>query len=169
MKDWNNANSLFQRRLPCCRRPRVLRSLISAREQKKQPRISFVESRIAVSMFFVYQIFCWLLITKTLTPGSGRVWDSGKRKISWRDTGFDHYSTRQPEFAKVLARDAVLGEKNGVRYLSDISSRFRIVVKKEQECAIRNPLPDPARERQRLNHKQSLLFMFMPELPCDIK
>ena len=37
------------------------------------------------------------------------------------------------------------GKKNGVRYLSDISSRFRIVVKKEQECAIRNPPSGPCK------------------------
>ena len=162
MKDSKNANSLFQRRLPCCRRPRVLRSLISAREQKKQPRISFVESRIGVSMFFCVSIVLLTSDHKDTNTREGysrdqpefdrsMVWDSGKRKISWRDTGFDHYYTRHREFAKILApRDAVLGmrcwgKKNGVRYLSDISSRFRIVVKKEQECAIRNPPSGPCK------------------------
>ena len=160
MKDWKHANSLFQRRLRCCRRPRVLRSLISPREQKKQPRISFVESRISVSMFFVYQIFCWLLITKILTPGSGRVF-SGSAGI-WPKYGVGFGKTqniltgygiwpllysatgiRQSLGTGCGVGNEVLGEENGVRYLSDISSRFRIVVKKEQECVIRNSPSGP--------------------------
>ena len=35
--------------------------------------------------------------------------DSGKSKIYLRDTGFDHYS--EAGFAKIVARDAVLGKK----------------------------------------------------------
>ena len=162
MKDWKNANSLFQRRLPCCRRPRVLRSLISAREQKKQPRISFVESRIAVSMFFVYQLFCWLLITKTLTPGKGilgisrnltEVWCGIRENAKYLDGIRDLSTTilgigNSPKSWHHEMRCwgwGVGGKKNGVRYLSDISSRFRIVVKKEQECAIRNPPSGPCK------------------------
>ena len=55
--------------------------------------------------------------------------DSGKRKISRRYTGFDHFS--ESGIRQIFARDAILGY------------RMRASLEQERECGvIRTPLPD---------------------------
>ena len=111
--------------------------------------------------------FCKFLRVWKGTLGSG-IWPEiycktrENPKFFERDTRFDRYS--RGGIRQSLGTGCGVREENGVRDWSDITSRCRIVVKKERECAFGNtPVPDPAKLHLLVTvsaDQQSLLFTF---------
>ena len=81
------------------------------------------------------------MVLKGTGSGSGfdRNYSAGFRKT--QNTGFDRYSGGG--FRENLGTGCDIGKENGIWDRGGRRSGYGIIVKKERECRIRTPLPDP--------------------------